>query len=241
MLQAKSRVYSAPTLKVVMNKEKQKRIWFCGIPGSKWSGIDIHMRQVLPCDRTDETMERTQYHRPNTPGDANNGHRGSYWGPGMGCGADWEDFNFLTPQKLITDIDAVFDGDGYRIIKSHNFARHFNLDFIWNNFPDDYLCLIHREPQKSFAWWSQVMCFDETHYPDYRPGYKNYDRMYELLWQEQCRIDNFAVRKGMQFSEYTGPELFKNIPGYDKQLSKKIKNDIVTANSDVYLAITKIS
>ena len=36
------------------------------------------------------------------------------------------------------------------------------------------------------------MCFDESHYPDYRPGYKNYDRMYELLWQESSKITDFA-------------------------------------------------
>ena len=29
-------------------------IWFCGVPGSKWSGVDI-LLNMLPCDRTDET------------------------------------------------------------------------------------------------------------------------------------------------------------------------------------------
>ena len=96
----------------------KSNVWFCGIPGSRWSGIDIQMRSILTCDRTDETPERTQYHRPITPGDANNGHRGSYWGPGMGCGEDWIDFNFLTPNKLLDDINNVFSGNGYRIIKA---------------------------------------------------------------------------------------------------------------------------
>ena len=74
-------------------------VWFCGIPGSRWSGIDIQMRSILACDRSDETPERTMYHRAYDTNDVNNGHRGSYWGPGMGCGEDWIDFNFLTKNK----------------------------------------------------------------------------------------------------------------------------------------------
>ena len=83
-------------------------VWLCGIPGSRWSGIDIQMRSILPCDRTDETAERTMYHRAYNPDDANNGHRGSYWGPGMGCGEDWIDFNYLSKHKLTDDINKVF-------------------------------------------------------------------------------------------------------------------------------------
>ena len=211
-------------------------IWFCGIPGSRWSGIDIQMRSILPCDRTDETPERTQYHRAFDPNDANNGHRGSYWGPGMGCGEDWVDFNFLTKNKLQDDINNVFAGEGYRIIKSHFFARHFNLDFIWNNFPGDKIVLIYREPQKSFAWWSEVMCFDESHYPDYRPGYKNYDRMWELLWQESSKITDFAMRKNMDWQKYDPKTSFSTLPGFDKKAAKYVDN----RQPDVYTSVVKI-
>ena len=44
-------------------------IWFTGVPGSKWSGVDIQLRNMLPCDRTDETPDRVFYHRVNRPGD----------------------------------------------------------------------------------------------------------------------------------------------------------------------------
>ena len=118
---------------------------------------------------------------------------------------------------LQDDINNVFSGEGYRIIKSHFFARHFNLDYIWNHFPGDKIVLIYREPQKSFAWWSEVMCFDESHYPDYRPGYKNYDRMWELLWQESTKITDFAMRKGMHFYPYN-VKLFERWDGYLKQV-----------------------
>ena len=211
-------------------------IWFCGIPGSKWSGIDIVMRHLLPADRSDETPNRTQYHRPRTKEDANNGHRGSYWGPGMGCGEDWTDFNFVEPHKLTDDINNVFSGDGYRIIKSHFFARNFNLDYIYNHFPGDYIFLVYREPQKSFAWWSEVMCFDELHYPDYRPGYRDYNRMWELLWQESSKITDFAMRKNMDWQKYDPKTSFSTLPGFDKKAAKYVDN----RQPDVYTSVVKI-
>ncbi len=214
-------------------------IWFCGIPGSRWSGIDIQMRSILTCDRSDETPDRTQYHRPVTPGDPGNGHRGSYWGPGMGCGEDWIDFNFLTPNKLQDDINNVFSGSGYRIIKGHVFARHFNLDYIWNHFKGDKIVLIYREPQKSFSWWSQVMCFDEDHYPDYRPGYKDYNRMWELLWQESSSITDFAFRKGMNFSQYN-VKLFEQWNGYNPSVAEPFLDINKNKHSDVYIATATI-
>jgi hypothetical protein len=212
------------------------RIWFCGIPGSKWSGIDIQIRKALPCDTTDETPERIFYHRANTPGDLNNGHRGSYWGPGMGCGEDWTDFNHMSPEKLMQDIDQVFTGEGYRVIKSHFFARAFNLDYIWNHFPGDYIVLIYREPQKSFGWWSEVMDFSEGHYPDYRPGYRDYNTMRPILWEESQRITDFAIRKQMNFLEYDPVKAFENIPGYKYDVAQKLKKN----HSDVYIAIAQV-
>lgn len=214
-----------------------ERIWFCGVPGSKWSGIDIALRNLIPADRTDETPERTFYHRPNKPTDLNNGHRGSYWGPGMGCGEDWIDFNYIEdPQKLLDDIDQVFTGDGYKIIKSHFFARHWNLDYIWNNFKGDYLMFVYREPQKSFAWWSQVMDFSEGHYPDYRPGYTDYNTLRPLIWEETVKMLDFAIQKNMKFEcVYENPDVFDKIPGYNKNIEYRLKQE------DVYVAYRKIT
>ena len=90
-----------------VNISMTSNVWFCGIPGSRWSGIDIQMRSILACDRSDETPERTMYHRAYDPNDVNNGHRGSYWGPGMGCGEDWIDFNFLTKNNYLHDIKKM--------------------------------------------------------------------------------------------------------------------------------------
>ena len=216
-------------------------VWICGIPGSRWSGIDIQMRSILPCDRTDETPQRTMYHRAYDPSDPNNGHRGSYWGPGMGCGEDWVDFNFLTKNKLQDDINSVFTGKGYRLIKCHFLARRFNLDFIWNNFPGDRIVLIYREPQKSFAWWSEVMDFAPDHYPNYGPGYTDYNTMRELLWKENAKITDFAIRKKLQWKQYSTAE-FSSWEGFDRSDAfeldyKKINN---TAHIDVDIRASQI-
>lgn len=214
-------------------------VWLCGIPGSRWSGIDIQLRSVLSCDRTDETPERTMYHRAFDPNDTNNGHRGSYWGPGMGCGEDWIDFNFLSKSKLQTDINNVFSGDGYRIIKNHFLARKFNLDYIWNNFPGDKIILVYREPQKSFAWWSEVMDFSIGHYPDYRPGYTDYNTMRDLLWKESSKITDFAIRKGMEFEQYNIGQ-FRHWDTFNFDKSKEYDEVNKHKHSDVYIASATI-
>ena len=218
-----------------MTDKSHGNIWFCGIPGSKWSGIDIHMRNVLPCDRSDETSDRVFYHRAYNPTDTNNGHRGSYWGPGMGCGEDWTDFNHFDKSKIISDVDNVFSGTGYRIIKNHFLARRFNLDYVWNNFSGDYIALVYREPQKSFAWWSEVMDFSEGHFPDYRPGYTDYNTMRDLLWTESAKITDFAIRKGMEFKPYNNM-VFSSIKGFDKKAAQQQ----VINNNDTYVAFIRI-
>ena len=214
----------------------QTNIWFCGVPGSKWSGIDIQLRKVVGADTTDETPNRTQYHRPRNATDTNNGHRGSYWGPGMGCGEDWVDFNFVEPHKLQDDIDNVFSGTGPRVVKSHFFARHFNLDYLYNHFPGDYIVLCYRENQKSFAWWSEVMDFSEGHYPDYGPGYTDYNGMRKHIWNENAKITDFAMRKDMQWQLYNPETTFKDIKGFDDGAAKYMDNNW----NDVYIATCKI-
>ena len=214
-------------------------IWFCGVPGSKWSGIDIQLRKVVGADTTDETPDRTQYHRPRNATDTNNGHRGSYWGPGMGCGEDWADFNYVEPHKLQDDIDNVFSGTGPRVVKSHFFARHFNLDYLYNHFPGDYIVLCYREPQKSFAWWSEVMCFDESHYPDYRPGYRDYNRMWEILWQESSKITDFALRKNLNFHTFD-LNLFNEWEGFDFDTAQHFNGINTDKHADVYIASATI-
>jgi len=80
------------------------------------------------------------------------------------------------------------------------------------------------------------MCFDESHYPDYRPGYRDYNRMWEILWQESSKITDFAMRKNMPWQLYNPQTTFKDIKGFDKSAAKYMDNKW----NDVYIAICKI-
>ena len=84
------------------------------------------------------------------------------------------------------------------------------------------------------------MDFDEDHYPDYRPGYKNYDRMHELLWRESSKITDFAIRKGIKFYPYAGTATFEAFPGYKYDVAATIPTDIITSRQDVYIGIAQI-
>lgn len=212
-----------------------KNIWMCGIPGSKWSGIDIEIRNQFDIDRSDETPDRVFYHSAPTRDNPVNGHRGSYWGPGMGCGESWNNFNYLTPELIQRDINQVFHGKNPRVIKSHFLARFFNLDYVYNNFPGDTIFLVYREPQKSFAWWCEVMDFSDDHYPDYRPGYTDYNKMRDLLFQESSKIIDFAMRKSASWKKYS-PEILSEF------FPELAANDVHPSNrnpGDVY--ITKVN
>ena len=83
------------------------------------------------------------------------------------------------------------------------------------------------------------MCFDESHYPDYRLGYKNYDRMYELLWQESSKITDFAFRKGMNFVPYN-VEVFSDWQGYDAEVAQPLFDVNTNKHNDVYIATATI-
>jgi hypothetical protein len=154
----------------------------------------------------------------------------------MGCGEDWGDLNYTQPERLQGDIDAVFYGTGPRVVKSHFFARHWNLDYLYNHFPGDEIILVYRESQKSFAWWSEVMDMSDGHYPDYRPGYKNYDTMRQLIFQENAKIVDFAMRKGLQWELYNPKTTFKNVTGFNNSKAKYMGSNV----TDVYIAICKI-
>ena len=135
----------------------------------------------------------------------------------------------------------MFTGEGYRIIKNHFLARKFNLDFIWNNFPGDKIVLIYREPQKSFAWWNEVMDFAPDHYPDYRPGYTDYNTMRDLLWKESSNITDFAMRKGLTFKPYNITE-FNQWEGFNH--SHAFESDFnginIDKHKDVYITSATI-
>jgi len=212
-------------------------IWFCGIPGSKWSGIDIHMRHCLPVDRSDENDERLHFHKHNEKGYTFNGHRGSYWGPGQGCGESWTDLANIGKDNIIEEINKEFTGEGLRIIKSHAFARYKNLDFLYDNFKGDWLVLLKRKPFDSFMWWHAIMSFDDDVYPSYSEMYENSTTMKKRLIEEDEYITSFAAKMNFEWSLYDPKESFSEIPGFNYEVAK----DFTKNHDDVYITVNKIT
>ena len=212
-------------------------IWLCGIPGSKWSGVDIQLRHCCNCDKSDETPDRVFFHKLNNPRHSFNGHRGSYWGPGMGCGESWDDMSMLSPGDIQSEIDSVFNGEGHKTIKAHNLARNQNLEYVWDNFKGDYMVLFYRDPDRSLEWWDRIMDFDsDRSYPDYSKMYENIDTMHDYLRTETTRILEFAFNKELSFKIYDPVYSFQDIPGWDYELAK----DQTKGHDDVYVCVARI-
>ena len=204
-------------------------LWFAGVPGSRWSGI--HRLLVNACDnvdRTDENDDRRFFHKNADPHNPMNGHSGAYWGPGMGCGEHWMELQKIGAEQIQRDIDTVFSGTGIRIIKNHFLNRHYNLDWIAENFSGDFIFLVYRESQKSFAWWCEVMDFTEDHWPDYRSGYKDYNTMYERIRYENAYMLDFAIRNDMAWMPASDVNSFSMFPGFeaDKYSNNGKWNDV---------------
>ena len=82
------------------------------------------------------------------------------------------------------------------------------------------------------------MDFSEGHFPDYRPGYTDYNTMRSLLWTESAKITDFAIKKGIQFQEYDPVTAFEDIPGYDYEAAKDLK--INHEPNDVFIGVKRI-
>ena len=217
-------------------------IWFAGVPGSRWSGIH---KLLVNCsndiDRSDETADRKFFHKNADPHNPLNGHSGAYWGPGMGCGEHWQELDRLGKAQVQRDIDSVYTGTGNRIIKNHYLNRHYNLDWVWENCKGDYIFLVYRESQKSFAWWAEVMDFTEDHWPDYRPGYKNYDHMHNCIRYENAYMVDFAMRHDMVWMPADKEASYSLFPGFDSDKYNSKPKQKSDKWSDVYITYTRIT
>ena len=156
------------------------RIFFTGVPGSRWSGVAQILENRLGLNTTDRTPERTYDHGRFT------GHKGAYFGRGMEFPAR---FSY---------VDRAHTGNGPRLIKSHDWS--FMLNDIQYHFPEDGIFLVYREEQSSFDWWKEAGGFDIT-YPDYS-AYKNDEEMFREICLQSKEIKNFAFDNKMELETF---------------------------------------
>ena len=160
------------------------RIWFTGVPGSRWSGIAQTLEQISGMNTTDRTPEREYNHHQYS------GHKGAYFGKDM-------EFPALV---IDSHVDQAFTSqEGCRLIKSHEWADH--LEGIQTLCPNDWIMLVYRPDQSSFAWWHEAGGF-QIGYPNYS-AYKNSANMLAEIVRTNQLILEYGHKRNAKWEYFT--------------------------------------
>jgi hypothetical protein len=160
------------------------RLFFTGVPGSRWSGIAQTLESLEGFNTSDRTPAREFSHSGFT------GHKGAYFGKGM----EYEPY--LNPGY----IDSAWTvNQGTKIVKSHDWA--YNLQDIKDIFPDDWIMLVYRPDMSSYAWWHEAGGFN-IKYPNYA-AYKDSATMLGKIAEQNSYILQFAHRHDLTWSYFT--------------------------------------
>ncbi len=159
------------------------RIFFTGVPGSRWSAIAQTLEDLPGFNVSDRTDWREYNH------EGFSGHKGAYFGRGM-------EFEPIIDPFFIDQAHQTRDGT--RLIKSHDWA--YSLDEIKEVFPDDWIMLIYRPDMPSYAWWHQAGGVN-IKYPDYTEYENSVKMMHEISAQNDA-ILKFAHKHNAQWSHF---------------------------------------
>lgn len=167
-----------------------KRIFFTGVPGSRWSGIAQTIESLEGFNTSDRTAEREFSHSGFT------GHKGAYFGKGM----EFE------PMLNAQYIDSAWTlPGGTRIVKSHDWA--YGLEDIEQQFSDDWIMLVYRPDMQSYAWWHEAGGFN-IKYPCY-DAYIDSTHMLAKITEQNQAILEYAQRRDATWHYFT-PKWIEN-------------------------------
>lgn len=184
------------------------RIFFSGVPGSRWSGVAQLIESVPGFNTTDRTPERTFTFPPFSD------HLGAYFGTGMEFPLDLEAKN----------IDSAHASQsGCRLIKAHEWSLH--LDEIKELYPEDWIMLVYRPDTISFAWWNGAGGFNIT-YPRYHAFGDATDMMYSIAKMNRA-IMQFAHKHDAQWN-YLTPGWIRGHFGTERSVDHKFSDMLVT-------------
>ena len=157
------------------------RIFFTGVPGSRWSGIAQIIESIDGFNTSDRTPQRTYSHGKFS------GHVGAYFGPGM----EFE------PQLDAHYIDQAWTKTGgCRLIKSHEWSEM--LPEVHQAFPKDWILLIYRQNKASLKWWLEAGGYNITY-----PSYSAYTDMQETIKQQNRGIMRWVFEKSCTLERFT--------------------------------------
>jgi hypothetical protein len=188
------------------------RIFFTGVPGSRWSGIAQTLETISWFNTTDRTHERQYLHG------SFSGHKGAYFGRLMEFEA-----------KLDADyIDQAWEQNspGTKLIKSHDWA--YSLDKIKQQFPNDWIMLVYRDSSASFNWWKEAGGFD-IKYPSYIAYQNDVIMTREIDWQNSA-IKKFASEHNLEWNTFTSEWIKENF-------NAEVK--VEQTRSDIFVTILK--
>ena len=160
------------------------RIFFTGVPGSRWSGIAQTLESMPNFNTSDRTSQREYLHGGFT------GHKGAYFGRMMEFEA-----------KLDADyLDSAWapNSTGIKLVKSHDWA--YCLDKIKKKFPDDWIMLVYRDNAASFKWWKEAGGWD-IKYPCYDAYQNDVIMTREIDWQNTA-IKQFAKDRNLMWDKF---------------------------------------
>ena len=184
------------------------RIFFTGVPGSRWSGIAQLLESMDGFNTSDRTPARDYSHHEFT------GHKGAYFGRGM------ELESYLDP----TYIDAAWtEKIGCRIVKSHDYA--YKLQTISEVFPDDWIMLVYRPDMASYAWWHEAGGF-QIKYPCY-DDYKDSTNMLSEIIKQNKAILEYAHSRNVTWHYFTEQWILDTF-GQKVKLDKVFADILVT-------------
>lgn len=184
------------------------RIFFTGVPGSRWSGIAQTLEQLDGFNTSDRTPEREYTHNQYS------GHRGAYFGAGMELEA------YLDERYI--DYAWTTQG-GTRIVKSHDWA--YKLDSVRERFPNDWIMLVYRPDMASYAWWYEAGGFN-IKYPSYA-AYKDSTTMLGEIARQNSNILQFASEYDLTWNYFT-PKWVEQHFGQRIEVNKKWSDILVT-------------
>jgi len=194
------------------------RIFFTGVPGSRWSGVAQIIEQLPGFNISDRTPDRTYDHHTFT------GHFGAYFGRGME----------LHPILEAEYIDQAHgDNTGTRLIKSHDWA--YKLEEIEQTHTDDWIMLVYRPDMASFAWWHEAGGF-QIKYPCYE-SYKDSTNMMAEIASQNKAILEYACEKNATWEYFTEEWMLKTF-GHSIPMTKVWPDILVTVIKNNYFCKT---
>lgn len=169
-----------------------ERIFFTGVPGSRWSGIAQILETIPGFNTSDRTANRTYKHHSYT------GHVGAYFGWKM-------EFDPIISWAGTNHIDQAWtEPGGCRLVKSHQWPDKF--DEIEKHYPNDWIMLVYRPDMASFAWWHEAGGF-QIKYPNYEWYQDEADMLHEISRNNKL-ILKYACEKQARWDYFT-PEWVK--------------------------------